>query len=96
MKTLNKVGVVSAANVVGILGALTGVIKVAVLPVLAIIAAGNLGDLDTALNTIGVTASKSVGDVLTFGVGGWLTGAVYASLLNLTLSWTKGLKVEGK
>ena len=48
MKKLTKVGVLSLANVVGLLGAFTGAIKVVILPVLALIAAGTLGDVDSS------------------------------------------------
>ena len=96
MKKLTKVGVGSVANVFGLLGALTGVVKVAILPVLAVIAAGNLGDVDAAVKTIGTVASKNIPDVLTFGIVGWLGGAVYAVLLNQVLKWTNGLEWEVK
>ena len=96
MKKLTKVGVVSAANVLGVLGALTGLVKVAILPILAVIAAGSLGDVDTAIKTIGTAASKSVTDVITFGAVGWLGGAVWAWLLNLSFKWTGGLAWEEK
>ena len=91
MKKLTKVGVVSAANVLGVLGALTGLVKVVILPILAIVAAGNLGDVDAAVKTVGTAASKSVGDVITFAAVGWLGGAVWAWLLNLSFKWTGGL-----
>ena len=96
MKKLTKVGVVSAANVLGVLGALTGLVKVAILPVLADIAAGNLGDVDAAVKTIGTAASSSGGDVFTFAAIGWLGGAVWAWLLNLSFKWTGGLTWEVK
>ena len=96
MKKLTKVGVVSAANALGVLGALTGLVKVAVLPVLAVVAAGNLGDVDAAVKTIGTAASSSVGDVITFAAVGWLGGAVWAWLLNLSFKWTGGLSWEVK
>ena len=96
MKKLTKVGVVSAANALGVLGALTGLVKVAILPVLAIIAAGNLGDVDAAVKTIGTAASSGVGDVITFAAIGWLGGAVWAWLLNLSFKWTGGLTWEVK
>ena len=96
MKKLTKVGVVSAANVVGVLGALAGLVKVAILAILAVIAAGNLGDVDAAVKTIGTAASQSVSDVITFGAVGWLGGAVWAWLLNLSFKWTGGLTWEVK
>ena len=96
MKRLTKIGVVSAANALGVLGALTGLVKVAILPILAVIAAGNLGDVDAAVNTVATAASKSVADVITFGAVGWLGGAVWAWLLNLSFKWTGGLAWEEK
>jgi len=96
MKKLTKVGVVSVANVLGVLGALAGLVKVAVLPVLAVIAAGSLGDIDAAIKTVGTAASKNVADVFTFAVVGWLGGAVWAWLLNLSFKWTGGLSWEVK
>jgi len=96
MKKLTKIGVVSAANALGVLGALTGLVKVAVLPIFAVIAAGSLGDVDAAIKTVGTAASKSVADVITFGAVGWLGGAVWAWLLNLSFKWTGGLSWEVK
>ena len=84
MKKLTKVGVLSLANIAALLGALTGVIKVAVFPVLAIIAGGGLGDLDAAITTIGDSVTANIKDVISFGVAGWLGGAVYAWLKHRT------------
>ena len=96
MKKLTKVGVLSVANVVGLLGSFTGAVKVVILPVLALLAAGTLGDVDSAVNTIGETVSKSVSNILGFGIVGWLGGWVYAWLLNHVLRWTNGLDWEVK
>jgi hypothetical protein len=96
MKKLTKVGVLSLANIAALLGALTGVIKVAVFPVLAVIAGGGLGDLDAAITTIGDSVTANIKDVISFGVAGWLGGAVYAWLLNIVLGWRTGLDVEFK
>jgi|TARA_R100000084_G_scaffold75642_1_gene34117 hypothetical protein len=96
MKKLHKVGVLSLANVLALLGALTGAIKVAVFPVLALIAGGGLGDLDAAINTIGDSVTANIKDVVSFAVAGWLGGAIYAYLLNIVLGWRKGLDIEIK
>lgn len=96
MKKLHKVGVVSAANVFAVLGGLAGVVKVVLLPLLAVIAAGNLGDVDAVAKTIGTTASQNIPDVITFGAVGWLGGAAWAYLLNLSLKITKGLQWDCK
>mgnify|MGYP003122789627 CR=1 FL=1 len=96
MKKLHKVGVVSAANVLGVLGGLAGVIKVIILPLLAVVAAGNVGDVDAVAKTIGTTASKNIPDIITFSAVGWLGGAAWAYLFNLSLKITKGLKFESK
>ena len=93
MKKLHKVGVLSLANVLALLGALTGAIKVAVFPVLALIAGGGLGDLDAAINTIGDSVTANIKDVVSFAVAGWLGGAIYAYLLNIVLGWRKGLDI---
>ena len=85
MKKLHKVGVVSVANVFGVLGGLAGVV-----------AAGNLGDVDAVAKTIGTTASNNIPDVITFGAVGWLGGAAWAYLLNLSLKITRGLNWECK
>ena len=57
-------------------------------------AAGNLGDVDAAVKTVGTAASSNVGDVVTFAAVGWLGGAVWAWLLNLSFKWTGGLDWE--
>ena len=84
------------ANVVGLLGAFTGAIKVVILPVLALIAAGTLGDVDGAVNTIGETVTSTIPSIVGFGIAGGLGGWVYAWLLNHVLRWTNGLNWEVK
>ena len=96
MKKLHKIGVLSLANVLALLGALTGAFKVAVFPVLALIAGGGLGDLDAAINTIGESVTANIKDVVSFAVIGWLGGAVYGYLINIVLGWRKGLDIEVK
>jgi|TARA_R110002020_G_scaffold458303_1_gene675666 hypothetical protein len=96
MKKLHKVGVLSLANILALLGALTGAIKVAVFPVLALVAGGGLGDLDAAINTIGESVTANIKDVISFAVAGWLGGAVYGYLINIVLGWRDGLDVEVK
>jgi|TARA_R100000781_G_scaffold102194_1_gene65703 hypothetical protein len=96
MKKLHKVGVLSLANILALLGALTGAIKVAVFPVLALVAGGGLGDLDAAINTIGESVTANIKDVISFAVAGWLGGAVYGYLINIVLGWRNGLDVEVK
>jgi hypothetical protein len=96
MKKLHKIGIVSAANVFGVLGSLAGVVKVILLPLFAVIAAGNVGDVDAVAKTIGTTASENIPDIITFGAVGWLGGAAWAYLINLSLKITKGLQWECK
>ena len=96
MKKLTKVGVLSVANVVGLLGAFTGAVKVIVLPVLALLAAGTLGDVDGAVHTIGETVTSTIPSIVGFGIAGWLGGWVYAWILNNVLKWTNGLSWEVK
>ncbi len=86
----------SLANILALLGALTGAIKVAVFPVLALVAGGGLGDLDAAINTIGESVTANIKDVISFAVAGWLGGAVYGYLINIVLGWRDGLDVEVK
>jgi len=70
MKTLviNKVGVIPFANFLGLLGVVTGAIKAIVLPVLALIGAGTLGDVDAAVKGVRGSITADLGSVAAFGV----------------------------
>ncbi len=84
MKKLHKVGVLSLANILALLGALTGAIKVAVFPVLALVAGGGLGDLDAAINTIGESVTANIKDVISF------VSYVYVLLKLIVICFDKG------
>jgi hypothetical protein len=98
MKTLviNKVGVIPFANFLGLLGVVTGVIKAIVLPVLALIGAGTLGDVDAAVKGVSAAITADLPSVAAFGVGGWIGGAAYAWIANWALHFTKGVTFEIK
>ena len=94
--TITKINVSSAANFLGLLGVATGAIKGVVLPVLALIGAGALGDVDGGINKISEAVSADLGSIAAFGIGGWVGGAVYAWIANWVLHFTNGLTIETK
>lgn len=94
--TISKIGVLPFANFLGLLGAVTGVVGGIVLPVLAVIAAGNLGDVDAAIKSVSTAATADLGKVVGLGIGGWIGGAVYAWITNVALKVTKGVTLEVK
>ena len=89
--TITKIGVMSLANFAAAMGAVTGAIKAIVLPVFALVAAGTLGDVDTAIKGISDAISKDIGNVISFAIAGWIGGAVYALIANEVLKITKGI-----
>ena len=94
--TITKIHTRSAANFLGLLGVATGAIKGVVLPVLALIGAGALGDVDGGINKISEAVSSDLGSIAAFGIGGWVGGAVYAWIANWVLHFTNGLTIETK
>ena len=94
--TITKINIRSAANFLGLLGVATGAIKGVVLPVLALIGAGALGDVDGGINKISEAVSADLGSIAAFGIGGWVGGAGYAWIANWVLQFTNGLTIETK
>lgn len=92
--TINSIGVIPFANFFGLLGAVTGVVGGIVLPVLAVLAAGNLGDVDAAIKSVSNAATADLGKVVGLGIGGWIGGAAYAWITNIALKITKGVSFE--
>jgi hypothetical protein len=93
---ITSIGVTSFANFLGLLGVVTGAIKAIVLPVLALVGAGSLGDVDSAIKGVSAAVTSDISSIVTFGVGGWVGGAVYAWIANCVLGWTKGVTVGAK
>ncbi len=93
---ITSIGVTSFANFLGLLGVVTGALKALVLPVLALVGAGSLGDVDSAINGVSAAVTSDISSIVTFGVGGWVGGAVYAWIANFVLGWTKGVTVGAK
>ena len=93
---ITKIHTRSAANFLGLLGVATGAIKGVVLPVLALIGAGALGDVDGGIEKISGAVSADLGSIAAFGIGGWVGGAVYAWIANWVLRFTNGLTIEAK
>ena len=93
---ITSIGVTSFANFLGLLGVVTGAIKAIVLPVLALIGAGSLGDVDSAIKGVSAAVTSDLSSIITFGVGGWVGGAVYAWIANFVLKITKGVTVGAK
>ena len=93
---ITSIGVTSFANFLGLLGVVTGAIKAIVLPVLALVGAGSLGDVDSAISGVSAAVTSDLSSIITFGVGGWVGGAVYAWIANFVLKVTKGVTVGAK
>ena len=93
---ITSIGVTSFANFLGLLGVVTGAIKAIVLPVLALVGAGSLGDVDSAIKGVSAAVTSDLSSIITFGVGGWVGGAVYAWIANFVLKVTKGVTVGAK
>ena len=93
---ITSIGVTSFANFLGLLGVVTGAIKAIVLPVLSLIGAGSLGDGDSAISGVSAAVTSDLSSIITFGVGGWVGGAVYAWIANFVLKVTKGVTVGAK
>jgi hypothetical protein len=94
--TINKIGVMSLANFLGLMGVVTGAIKAIVLPVLASIGSGGLADVDAAVKSVSTAVSADISSVAAFGIGGWIAGWAYAWIANWALRATKGVVVEAK
>ena len=94
--TITKIHVWSVANFLGLMGIATGAIKGVILPVLALVGAGALGDVDGGIAKVSAAVSADIGSVVAFGIGGWVGGAVYAWMANWVLKWTKGVSVVTK
>jgi len=93
---INKIGVLSLANFLGLMGIATGAIKGVILPVLALVGAGALGDVDGGIAKVSGAVSADIGGIAAFGIVGWVGGAVYAWMANWVLKWTKGISVDTK
>ena len=94
--TIKSVGVVALANFMGLLGVATGIIATMILPVLALVGAGNLGDVDAAIKSVSSAVTGDLSSVVALGIGGWIGGAVYAWIANAVLGFTKGVTFELK
>ena len=80
----------------GLLGVATGVIAAIILPVLALVGAGGLGDVDAAIKAVSAAVTGDLTSVAALGIGGWIGGAAYAWIANVVLGVTKGVTFEFK
>ena len=94
--TITKIHIRSAANFLGLMGVATGAIKGVVLPVLALIGAGALGDVDGGISKISTAVSGDLGSIAAFGIAGWVGGAAYAWIANWVLYFTHGVTIDAK
>ena len=94
--TITKIHIRSAANFLGLMGVATGTIKGVVLPVLALVGSGALGDVDGGISKISTAVYSDLGSIAAFGIGGWVGGAAYAWIANWVLHFTHGISVETK
>tara|TARA_R110000751_G_scaffold171517_5_gene277992 strand:- start:3369 stop:3665 length:297 start_codon:yes stop_codon:yes gene_type:complete len=94
--TIKSIGVIPFANFLGLLGVVTGIIATMVLPVLALVGAGGLGDVDAAIKSVSSAVTGDLTSVVTLGIGGWIGGAAYAWITNVVLGFTKGVTFELK
>ena len=94
--TIKSVGVVALANFMGLLGVATGIIATIILPVLALVGAGGLGNVDAAITAVSTAVTGDLTSVAALGIGGWIGGAAYAWIANAVLGITKGVTFELK
>jgi len=94
--TIKSVGVVPFANFMGLLGIATGIIAAIILPVLALVGTGGLGDVDAAIKAVSAAVTGDLTSVAALGIGGWIGGAAYAWIANVVLGVTKGVTFELK
>jgi hypothetical protein len=94
--TIKSLGVIPFANFMGLLGVATGIIAAIVLPVLALVGAGGLGDVDAAIKAVSTAVTGDLTSVAALGIGGWIGGAAYAWIANVVLGVTKGVTFELK
>ena len=94
--TIKSVGVVPFANFLGLLGVATGIIATMILPVLALVGAGGLGNVDAAITAVSTAVTGDLTSVAALGIGGWIGGAAYAWIANAVLGITKGFTFELK
>jgi hypothetical protein len=94
--TIKSVGVVPFANFMGLLGVATGIIAAMILPVLALVGTGGLGDVDAAITAVSAAVTGDLTSVAALGIGGWIGGAAYAWIANAVLGFTKGITFELK
>jgi len=94
--TIKSVGVVPFANFMGLLGIATGIIAAIILPVLALVGTGGLGDVDAAIKAVSAAVTGDLTSVAALGIGGWIGGAAYAWIANVVLGVTKGITFELK
>jgi len=94
--TIKSLGVIPFANFMGLLGVATGIIAAIVLPVLALVGAGGLGDVDAAIKAVSTAVTGDLTSVAALGIGGWIGGAAYAWIANVVLGVTKGVTFEFK
>jgi hypothetical protein len=66
--TIKSVGVVPFANFLGLLGVVTGIIAAMVLPVLALVGTGGLGDVDAAIKAVSSAVTGDLTSVVTLGI----------------------------
>ena len=86
MKVLKRVGVVSAAKVLGVLAAIFGLI----LGIVCAFIGGGLG----SLGGLPVWLVNLIGFPIIYGLVGVIGGALYAALYNLVAGLVGGLEIE--
>ena len=84
------------ANFLGLLGVATGAIKAIILPIIALLAGGNLGGLEEMIKGISSAITSDITSIVTFGVGGWVAGAAYTCIANWALKTSKGVTLDLK
>ena len=84
------------SNFLGLMGVATGAIKGVVLPVLALVGSGALGDVDGGISKISSAVSSDLGSIAAFGIAGWVGGAAYAWIANWVLHFTNGVTIDTK
>ena len=92
MKELEKIGVLSAAKITSIMGAIFGLIGSILIVIL-----GSLPQFaDLGYQATGQTFQTILLSIVSYAIIGYISGALYAVFYNLATKYTKGIEIKLK
>ena len=89
MKVVRRVGVISVANVYGLVMMFIGLILGLVYAFMGCAIEAATGGLGLGLGFIGIIVLP-----IMYGVIGWISGVIVAALYNLVAGWVGGVQIE--